>query len=338
MSRLETASRSLIEARQLARLQLGLMRVLPYNLFYQATLFQEQATVNIEHLQDLQRLPFTSYQAFLEDQRCNPPFGTNLTYPLSDYLHLYQPLESDQQTLKTLDTRESWNWWADCWDTAYRAVGVGRTDILLFVRNENTLALWSAVEGARRIGALACPLHVTSSVEVLKVIREMKVSVVICPPDFAEELSKSANLLQEDPHTYLMNLRMTIQVGEPTIRKMRIKGNAWDVISYSQGMMDNVGLYSFACSQQAMIHINEAEFLPEILSHETLEPVQEGEVGELVLTNLGRWGMPALRYRTGYLVEHGGYNCPCGRSYLVMPEGILGRVGERSRDRITREG
>ena len=53
--------------------------------------------------------------------------------------------------------------------------------------------------------------------------------------------------------------------------------------------------------------------------------MQEGEIGELVLTNLGRWGTPAIRYRTSDLVQHGGYRCGCGRTFLHLPGGVLGR-------------
>jgi len=57
-------------------------------------------------------------------------------------------------------------------------------------------------------------------------------------------------------------------------------------------------------------------------------PTAEGERGELVLTNLGRWGMPAIRYRTRDLVQRGPTACPCGRTYLTLPGGVLGRVDD----------
>ncbi|HYX48205.1 MAG TPA: phenylacetate--CoA ligase family protein, partial [Ktedonobacteraceae bacterium] len=66
----------------------------------------------------------------------------------------------------------------------------------------------------------------------------------------------------------------------------------------------------------------------EILDPLTNEPVNEGQTGELVLTNLGRWGNPAIRYRTGDLVRHGGYSCACGRSFLLLPDGVLGRADD----------
>jgi len=76
------------------------------------------------------------------------------------------------------------------------------------------------------------------------------------------------------------------------------------------------------------LHVNEDEFIAEILDVQTGRPVEEGQTGELVLTNLGRWGSPAIRYRTGDLVRYGGHNCPCGRSFLHLDGGVLGRVDD----------
>ena len=75
-------------------------------------------------------------------------------------------------------------------------------------------------------------------------------------------------------------------------------------------------------------HVNEAEFLAEILDPVTGAPVAEGQQGELVLTNLGRWGLPALRYRTGDLVLRGPVSCPCGRTFQTLPGGVLGRADD----------
>ena len=103
---------------------------------------------------------------------------------------------------------------------------------------------------------------------------------------------------------------------------------AWGARTYDHAGMTEMGAYGFACVERQGIHVNEGEFIAEILDPATGRPVQEGQVGELILTNLGRWGSPAIRYRTGDLVRHGGYNCPCGRSFLMLPGGVLGRADD----------
>ena len=118
MSNLETASRSLIEAHQLARLQLGLSRLLPANRFYQEKLAGKEH-LSLERLADLTLLPYTTKRELVADQAAHPLFGSNLTYPLSDYIRLHQTSGTTGLPLKILDTQESWDWWGDSWKTVY---------------------------------------------------------------------------------------------------------------------------------------------------------------------------------------------------------------------------
>jgi len=76
------------------------------------------------------------------------------------------------------------------------------------------------------------------------------------------------------------------------------------------------------------LNILETECIAEILNPETLEPANAGEVGELVITNLGRWSQPVIRYRTGDLVRASTQPCPSGTSLLRLEGGILGRADD----------
>src|SRR5207248_1251932 len=119
------------EAHQLARLQLGLTRILPHNRFYQRKLLGvREEPLTIERLEDFFNFPFTTKQEFILDQEAYPLFGSNLAYPLSDYIRLHQTSGMTGHPLKVLDTPESWDWWADCWTTIYQAADVSRDDII----------------------------------------------------------------------------------------------------------------------------------------------------------------------------------------------------------------
>ena len=126
-------------------------------------------------------------------------------------------------------------------------------------------------------------------------------------------------------------VRVTIHAGEPgasiPATRERIE-HAWGASAYDHAGMTEMGAFGFACSQHQGLHVNEGEFIAEILDLHSGKPVQEGQTGELVLTNLGRWGNPAIRYRSGDLVRHGGYACNCGRTFLFLPGGVLGRVDD----------
>src|SRR6185312_4599581 len=117
MSHLATANRTQIEAHQVERLQSGLSRILPQNRFYQEK-FSDLSTT-ISSLAEISRLPFTLKKELVVDQQAHPLFGSNLTYPLSEYVRLHQTSGTTGKPLQLLDTQESWDWWADCWKSVY---------------------------------------------------------------------------------------------------------------------------------------------------------------------------------------------------------------------------
>lgn len=330
MSQLETAARELTEAHQLARLQVGLQRVLPRNTFYAHKFLQSQATLKLESLADFRRLPFTTKRDLVADQKGNPPFGENLTYPLGNYVRLHQTSGTTSHPLKILDTQETWDWWADCWVTVYEAAGVTRDDIVYLAFSFGPfIGFWAAYEGAKRLGALTVPGGGMDSVQRLRAMQDAGATVLVCTPSYALHLAEVAR--EHDIDLSELPIRVTIHAGEPgasiPATRQRIE-QAWHARTYDHAGMTEMGAFGFSCTERQGIHVNEAEFVAEILNPVTDAPVWPGEVGELVLTNLGRWGYPALRYRTGDLVRHGGYSCPCGRSFLFLPGGVLGRADD----------
>src|SRR5438552_7091788 len=330
MSQLENASRSLIEEHQLARLQIGLSRVLPHNRFYEEKLLLDRTSISLRSLEDLTCFPFTTKQELVADQELHPLFGTNLTYPMNEYIRLHQTSGTTGRPLKTLDTQESWDWWADCWMSVYQAAGVTRDDIVFLAFSFGPfIGFWSAYEGAKRLGALTVPGGGMDSLQRLRAIQEIDATVLVCTPSYALHLAEVAQ--EHGLDMRLSNVRITIHAGEPgasiPATRERIQ-STWNAQVYDHAGMTEMGAFGFACAEQQGLHVNESEFIAEILDSNTNQPVHEGQIGELILTNLGRWGSPAIRYRTGDLVRHGGYSCACGRTFLHLPGGVLGRVDD----------
>ncbi|RAQ95444.1 phenylacetate--CoA ligase family protein [Thermogemmatispora tikiterensis] len=328
--RLETASRSLIEARQLARLQLGLTRILPRNSFYERKLLANGQSLSLTRLRDLSLLPFTTKQELLADQERHPLYGENMTYALSEYVRYHQTSGTTGRPLRVLDTAESWKWWADCWKTVYQAAGVTRDDVIFIAFGFGPfIGFWAAYEGAKNLGALVVPGGGMDSLQRLRMMQDVQASVLVCTPSYALRLAEVAR--QEGFDLQKLKVRITIHAGEPgasiPATRRRIE-EAWGAKAYDHAGMSEMGAYGFTCERQHGLHVNEGEFIAEILDPRSGQPVPVGEVGELVLTNLGRWGNPALRYRTGDLVRNGGYSCPCGRAFLLLPGGILGRIDD----------
>jgi phenylacetate-CoA ligase len=111
--------------------------------------------------------------------------------------------------------------------------------------------------------------------------------------------------------------------GIPAVRA-RIEA-AWGARAFDHAGLTEVGAVAFECQARAGLHVNEAEFIAEIVDPATGAPAREGE---LVLTNLGRAGSPVFRYRTGDRVRAAEGPCECGRTFLRLEGGILGRVDD----------
>jgi phenylacetate-CoA ligase len=151
-------------------------------------------------------------------------------------------------------------------------------------------------------------------------------TVLVCTPSYALHLAEVAKERGVDLGKF--PIRITIHAGEagagiPATRR-RIEAS-WSARCYDHAGMTEVGAYGFECVAQAGIHINESEFIAEVIDPTTGQPAHEGE---LVLTNLGRRGSPLFRYKTGDRVQLAPEPCSCGRSFVRLAGGILGRVDD----------
>jgi phenylacetate-CoA ligase len=127
-------------------------------------------------------------------------------------------------------------------------------------------------------------------------------------------------------------VKKIVVAGEPGANipstKKKIE-EAWGAKCYDHTGATEVGAWGFECEPQpGGVHINENEFIAEVVNKETGETVTEGERGELIITNLGRTGSPVIRYRTGDLVQPSYRPCACGRSFMFLEGGVLGRVDD----------
>ncbi|MBT5017242.1 MAG: phenylacetate--CoA ligase family protein, partial [Planctomicrobium sp.] len=129
----ESLSRPELAARQLDRLQALLSEVEEKNPFWKSKF--NSAGINrqdIQSLEDFRQFPLLTKQELVDDQNANPPFGTNLTYPLSGYSRLHQTSGTTGKPMRWLDTPESWDWFMECWAQIYRISGITSDDIFAF--------------------------------------------------------------------------------------------------------------------------------------------------------------------------------------------------------------
>jgi phenylacetate-CoA ligase len=276
---------------------------------------------------DFRRLPFTCKSELAADQAAHPPFGSDLTYPPERYVRVHQTSGTTGTPLRWLDTQESWEWWARCWGFVLRGAGLGPGDRVFFPFSFGLfVGFWAGFEGARALGALAIPGGGQDTAQRLAAIETLGVTAVCCTPSYALHLAEVAR--ERGVALERLGIRSTVHAGEPGAGIPAVRARieaAWGARAYDHAGMTEMGAYGFECEAQAGLHVNETEFIAEVIDPVTGQPAEEGE---LVLSNLGRLGSPLLRYRTGDRVRIARTPCACGRTFLRLDGGILGRVDD----------
>jgi len=237
------------------------------------------------------------------------------------YVRLHQTSgSSGELPLRWLDTAESWEWWLRIWaEHVYRAASVTPADrVFLAFSFGPFIGFWSAFGGAERLGALCISGGAMTSEQRVRSILDLGATVLLSTPTYALRLADVARGMGVDLAE--SSVRVTIHAGEagasiPATRDA-IEA-AWSASSFDHTGMTELGPTGFSCSARDGVHLIESEFIFEVTDD-----------GELVATNLGRWGMPLIRYRTGDRVIVSREPCPCGSPFMKIVGGIQGRVDD----------
>jgi phenylacetate-CoA ligase len=282
-------------------------------------------------LDELTGLPTTTKSELVDDQATHPPFGANLTYPLAAYVRYHQTSGTTGAPLRVLDTAESWDWWGHCWGHVLSGAGLSADDFLFTAFSFGPfIGFWAAVEGARKIGAILIPGGGRDSLQRLELMRDTGATALCCTPTYALRLAEVAREARFDMS--VLRVRATVHAGEPGANvpatKKRIE-EAWKAKCFDHAGASEVGAHSFECeAQPGGLHAIEGEFIVEVIDPETGLPAPPGRRGELVITNLGRAGFPAIRYCTGDVVCLDLRPCACGRTLVRFAGGIIGRTDD----------
>jgi phenylacetate-CoA ligase len=303
--------------------------VLDSNPFYRQRFGEAGLThpADLRTIDDLSCLPFTTKQDFLDDQIQSPPYGTNLTYPVARYTRVHQTSGTTGEPLRWLDTQESWSWMALCWEAVFNAAGVSSADRIYFAFSFGPfIGFWAAHEAANNMGALAIPGGDMSSLQRLHAILASDATVLLSTPTYALRLAEVADAEGIDLRN--SGIRVTIHGGEPgagiPATRKRIE-EAWGATCYDHAGSTEVGPWGFEGPEQLGLYVNEAEYIFEIIDPVTAEPSNEGE---LVITNLGRIGMPAYRYRTRDRVRLDVDPPDTGIPFRLLKDGVIGRIDD----------
>jgi phenylacetate-CoA ligase len=310
----------------------ALMKEIAANEFYREKL--RAAGLECEAIRsadDLRAAPFTTKTELVEEQLSRPSYGRLLTYPLSRYLYFHQTSGTTGRPLKWLDTSESWEWFTRCWGYVYRGAGVTSQDTVFCAFSFGPyISHWTAIAGAWRVGAMCISGGGMNSEQRLQMMLDNRATVLVCTPTYALHLAETAR--EKGIDLRASAIRVGVHAGEPGASVPNVRRaieEAWGAVCFDHAGATEVGAWAFDCRARAgAIHLNEAEFIFEVIDPQTCASVADGERGELVITNLGRAAMPVLRYRTGDMVEMTREGCPCGRTFARIRGGVLGRADD----------
>ncbi len=265
---------------------------------------------DIKGIEDLHKLPFTTKA----DLRDTYPFGL-FAAPQSQIVRVHASSGTTGKATVVGYTKRDIEIWAECVTRAFAQAGLGRDDIIQVAYGYGLFTGGlGAHYGAENLGATVVPMSTGNTKKLTTMMKDMGVTAIACTPSY---LLHIAETLEADGDLDQIKLKAAICGAEPWTEQMRkqveakLNINAFDIYGLSEVMGPGVAC---DCIYHQGLHVYEDHFLPEIIDPETLEPLPEGQVGELVFTTLTKEGLPLIRYRTRDLTSITYEKCQCGRT------------------------
>ena len=286
---------------------------------------------DIKSLDDIRKIPFTTKQ----DLRDTYPFGI-ASVPLRQCVRLHSSSGTTGNPTVILHTQQDLDEWANQVARNLWMVGLRPDDVF---QNSSGYGMFTGglgfQYGAEKLGMLTVPAAAGNSLRQIKFIRDFGTTAIHAVPSYVTRLYEVMQQEGVDPRKDT-KLKVLAIGAEPHSEEQRKRiENMMGVKAYNSfGMSEMCGPgVGFECQEQNGLHFWEDYYIVEIVNPDTLEPVPDGEIGELVLTTLCREAMPLLRYRTRDLTRVLGRTCPCGRNHIR-----LDRMRGRSDDMIVLRG
>jgi phenylacetate-CoA ligase len=326
--------RDALRAWQLDRLNEQFAAILPTNKFYREKFGVDE--IRLSSLDDLQHLPMTCKSELVASVDGNGWSG-HQTYPPSLYSRLHRTSGTTGTPLMICDTADDWRWWSSAWQHVLEAAEISPQDrVFLAFSFGPFVGFWSAHQGCADRGAMVIPGGGLSSLARLEFMRQSHASVIFSTPSYALHLAEIAQ--REGLRLCDLNVNRIIVAGEaggsvPALRS-RIECT-WNARLVDHCGATEIGPWGLGWPDRPGIQVIESHFIAELLplngtaaSLPTSAWTKENAIPcELVLTSLGRWGAPVIRYRTGDVVMASlptTGECP----FLWLEGGVVGRADD----------
>lgn len=327
----ECLSHEEIKALQVKRLQATLRHCMN-SPFYKKK-FEEMGIQpeDIKSVDDVRKLPFTTKQ----DLRETYPFGL-ASVSLDKCVRLHSSSGTTGNPTVILHTQKDLDEWANAVARCLWMVGLRPSDVF---QNSSGYGMFTGglgfQYGAERLGMLTVPAAAGNTLRQIKFITDFGTTAIHAVPSYVTRIKEVMDQQGVDPRKDT-KLKTLVIGAEPHSEEQRKRiEDMMGVKAYNSfGMSEMCGPgVAFECKEQNGLHFWEDYYIVEIVDPETLEPVPDGEIGELVLTTINREAMPLIRYRTRDLTRVLGRTCPCGRNHIR-----LDRMKGRSDDMMVLRG
>lgn len=319
---LEAMPREELAKLQLVRLQSVLQRVYEHVPLYRRK-FDDAGfnPASVRSLDDLQRVPFT----VKDDMRSAYPYGM-FAAPMRDIVRVHSSSGTTGQITVVGYTQGDIDRWSDLMARTYASGGATPDDVIQVTYGYGLFTGGlGAHYGSERLGALTIPVSGGNTKRQVQILKDFGVTVLACTPSYALLIAETALEMGIDVRD--LPLRVGVFGAEPWSENMRkqiehaMGITAIDIYGLSEVMGPGV---ASECVHQNGLHVFEDHFIVEIVDEQTLEPVPDGEYGEVVFTTITKEGIPVVRYRTRDISRIIPEPCVCGRTFRRM-ERITGR-------------
>jgi phenylacetate-CoA ligase len=283
---------------------------------------------DIQTLDDIQHVPFTVKEELRESQAQHPPWGDFICIPPEEGVRVFQTTGTTGIPVKAILNKRDWTvHFYEQFMHYMHGYGVKTSDILFVPFGYSLYIAWWGFQAAlEQAGVMIVPGGAQSSQDRVRNIFDWGATVVCGTPTYLLYLGETARKMGKP----LANsaVRIVVAAGEPGANIPSTKKaieTTWGAKCYDDIGSTEISNFGFECITQNGTHVIESMFYAECLDPASLKPVEPGEVGELVLSNLCTESMPLLRYRMKDLVRFNKEACACGRTFLRLDGGVLGR-------------
>ena len=323
---IETMARGELSALQLERMQQSVRHAAGSIPFYRKSFAEAGVSPDdLSSFEELTKFPFVTKQ----DMRDAYPFGL-FALPPKDVKRIHASSGTTGQATVVGHSASDLKNWGDCFARGIYMVG-GSEESTIQVSYGYGLFTGGlgAHAGGEAVGCAVVPTSSGNTKRQVQIMRDFGVDILACTPSYALLIADTAIEMGYDPATEF-KISGGIFGAEPASENMRkeiarkLGIQYCDVYGLSEIMGPGVAM---ECGEMSGLHVAEDHFYVEIIDPETLEPVPDGEYGELVITTLTRECCPLVRYRTRDVTRIIEGTCACGRTHRRIDK-IVGRTDD----------